>query len=187
MALGQGLAELTGRRDELRRELAATEQANSAASERLRHVMESLRYSRVTYGLQAVNPKQKQTIDRVLASTEHMQEQFRAIRVSARSSARIAAAIEQLNKGLASDRDRLALFIADNRETGRRESLAKLTFSGVSIVALVVPLTVVRRRRRRRLNEESRMCPRCLKKDGSSVLKCEAWDFSLFCRSQSFC
>ena len=22
---------------------------------------------------------------------------------------------------------------------------------------------------------------------GSSVLKCEAWDFSLFCRSQSFC
>ena len=23
--------------------------------------------------------------------------------------------------------------------------------------------------------------------DGSSVLKCEAWDFSLFCRSQSFC
>ena len=24
-------------------------------------------------------------------------------------------------------------------------------------------------------------------KGGSSVLKCEAWDFSLFCRSQSFC
>ena len=23
--------------------------------------------------------------------------------------------------------------------------------------------------------------------DGSSVLKCETWDFSLFCRSQSFC
>ena len=23
--------------------------------------------------------------------------------------------------------------------------------------------------------------------DGSSVLKCEAWDFSLFCRSLSFC
>ena len=22
---------------------------------------------------------------------------------------------------------------------------------------------------------------------GSSVLKCEAWDFSLFCRSRSFC
>ena len=22
---------------------------------------------------------------------------------------------------------------------------------------------------------------------GSSVLKCEAWDFSVFCRSQSFC
>ncbi len=163
--LGQGLAGLTGRRDELRRELAATEQANSAASERLRHVMESLRYSRVTYGLQADNPKQKQTIDRVLAAAEHMQEQFRAIRVSARSSARIAAAVEQLNEGLASDRDRLALFIAENRETGRRESLAKLTCSGVSIVAIVVPLTVVRRIRRRRLNEESRMCPRCLKKD----------------------
>jgi len=31
---------------------------------------------------------------------------------------------------------------------------------------------------------------RCLinrKITGSSVLKCEAWDFSLFCRSQSFC
>ena len=25
------------------------------------------------------------------------------------------------------------------------------------------------------------------KNGGSSVLKCEAWDFSLFCRSQSFC
>ena len=25
------------------------------------------------------------------------------------------------------------------------------------------------------------------KRIGSSVLKCEAWDFSLFCRSQSFC
>ena len=23
--------------------------------------------------------------------------------------------------------------------------------------------------------------------NGSSVLKCEAWDFSLFCRSRSFC
>src|SRR5208282_2241090 len=27
----------------------------------------------------------------------------------------------------------------------------------------------------------------CLNSVGSSVLKCEAWDFSLFCRSQSFC
>ena len=38
-------------------------------------------------------------------------------------------------------------------------------------------------------NYRRRPCPRCGQSTiaGSSVLKCEAWDFSVFCRSQSFC
>ena len=39
---------------------------------------------------------------------------------------------------------------------------------------------------------EIRMTRKCVPRNavlnpGSSVLKCEAWDFSLFCRSQFFC
>jgi hypothetical protein len=162
-------ARLRRSRAELKEQLAAQQRANDTLRKKLDDQLEEARQARAAFTLTGQEPGQKERVSRAEGLEAEVQTKFRAVRVAARAAARAAGEAQRIEGELNRDTARLAGFVKESRDAVHRNGLLRLGACGLFVLAALVPLIRVRSHRRKLLSDESRKCPRCLKKDTLTV------------------
>jgi hypothetical protein len=166
----EGPGALAQRRDQLQARVAAVDAGNRTELADLRRRQDELRQQRALFGLLPRSPAEEKRCKSLLSSLEELQDEFRDFRVSARYTMKLVDEATRISKDVESGRKKLDEFKVTYTKAARRDGVVKLSACGAMTAAALIPLALVRRRRARRLDESSRLCPRCFSLDTLQVV-----------------
>jgi hypothetical protein len=167
---GLAAAKLTAKRDELTKKVARIETAISDAEKELDDLLDKRRDAEATFGLEPVTDSQKARAKEARSVERKLQQQYRNLMVTVRTTRRLANETEKLVAERPDDMRELKAALADNRARSQGVSIMILVATGMLLLGIMVPLNLARLRRWRAFKLQGRQCPRCLEKDSLAAI-----------------
>jgi len=158
-------AELSRQRDELKQKLDDLKERNKGLADSVAHRLEECRHEHAAFGLQPEDSRQKGIVARAESVEAKVQERFRDIRISARTTINALKEAKLIEDDVKTKSLDISGFLIGSQKDARNISLIRLAVAGLFMLGALVPLSLVRRRHRKERIEQARMCPRCLNKD----------------------
>jgi hypothetical protein len=144
--------------------VAEVERRVTVATSELDRSIAEYRKSQATFGLLRSNDEQERRANSIIDGTARLQELYRDLMIKARTTELLADATLRLDGQARAEASKCVQAAKEVRNLRSSEHLTKLGICIGLLAGVTLPLGLARARRGKQLDEQRRMCPRCLEK-----------------------